>query len=183
MQYMYALCIIGWKSLTRLCSNTESVSDDKDSPHLHAHNCISNSAILNNNCFIAKWFVRMFTSEENGIINELSHSSSVTGSNRFMRFQTCDKRWAGALLGVKCCCSFMWKPSSNSHSVFELAKYFGSLATFWFSTFVMIFSTTRHVHAIPTYRVYHMEKFSVQTDINFQCWKCEHVQALKLCAR
>jgi len=64
----------------------------------------------------------MFTSEENGIINELSHSSSVTGSNRFMRFQTCDKRWAGALLGVKCCCS-VWKPLWKSQtSPFEEEK-------------------------------------------------------------
>ena len=44
--------------------------DAEDSPHLYAHNRISNSAILNNNCFIAKWFVRMRTSEENGVANE-----------------------------------------------------------------------------------------------------------------
>jgi len=52
---MYA--VLAKESLTRLCSNTESTMDAKDSPYLHAHNHISNSAILNNNCFIAKWFV------------------------------------------------------------------------------------------------------------------------------
>ena len=30
-------------------------------------------------------------------------------------------------------------------SCFELAKHFGSQATFWFSTFAMLFCTTRRV--------------------------------------
>ena len=48
-------------ALTRLCSNTESTMDAQDSPYLLAHSHISNSnsAILNNNCFVAKWFVYM----------------------------------------------------------------------------------------------------------------------------
>jgi len=44
--------------------------DAKDSPCLHAHNRISNSKILNNNCFIANWFVRMRTIFENVVANE-----------------------------------------------------------------------------------------------------------------
>ena len=44
-------------------------NDDKDSPSLHAHNRISN-AILNNNCFVARWFVRMHAREVLHCINE-----------------------------------------------------------------------------------------------------------------
>ena len=67
----YAAVLVA-ESLTMLCTNTESTMDDKDSPCLRAHivNRISNSAILNNNCFIAKWFVRMCTNFENGVANE-----------------------------------------------------------------------------------------------------------------
>jgi len=54
----------------RLSSNIDSTVDAKDSPCLHACNHISNSTILNNNCFIAKVFVRMHTIFENGIANE-----------------------------------------------------------------------------------------------------------------
>jgi len=36
-----------------LCSNTESTMSAEDSPCLHAHNRISNSAILNNN----QWWI------------------------------------------------------------------------------------------------------------------------------
>jgi len=47
--------ILAEESLTRLCSNIESTMDAKDSSCLHAHNhIISNSVILNKNCFIAK---------------------------------------------------------------------------------------------------------------------------------
>ena len=58
------------EELTRLCLNTESWSsmDDKDSPCPHAHNHNQNSEILINNCFFAKWFVCMHTSEENEAI-------------------------------------------------------------------------------------------------------------------
>ena len=66
---MYA--VLAEESLTRPCSNTESTMNAKDSPCLHAHNLISNSAILNNNCFVAKWFVCMRTSFENGVCNVL----------------------------------------------------------------------------------------------------------------
>ena len=63
---MYA--VLAEESLTRFCSTTESTMDAKDSLCLHAHNRISNSAILNNNFFIAKWFVCMCLG--NGIANE-----------------------------------------------------------------------------------------------------------------
>jgi len=74
---MYA--VLAEESLTRLFSNTESTVDAKNSPYLHAHNCISNSTILNNNCFIAN-------------------------SNHLVRLQGCEKlkQWAGALLSVIC---------------------------------------------------------------------------------
>jgi len=39
--------VLAKELLTRLCSNTKSTMDDKGSPCLYAHNCISNSAILN----------------------------------------------------------------------------------------------------------------------------------------
>jgi len=65
---MYA--VLAEESLTRLCSNTESTMDAKDSPCLHAHNHISNSAILNDACFVAKGFVCIHTSKENGMVNE-----------------------------------------------------------------------------------------------------------------
>ena len=41
---MYA--VLTEESFTRLCSNTKSTMDDKDSPCPHAHNRISNSAII-----------------------------------------------------------------------------------------------------------------------------------------
>ena len=44
--------------------------DTQDSPCLYPHNHISNSAILNNICFVAKWFVCMRTNFENGVANE-----------------------------------------------------------------------------------------------------------------
>jgi len=47
---MYA--VLAEELLTRLCSNTESTMDDKNSPCLHAHNRISNSAILSTNNFL-----------------------------------------------------------------------------------------------------------------------------------
>ena len=56
--------------LTRLSSNIESTMDAKDSPCLHEQNRISNSTILNNNCFVVKWFVCMCTIFENGASNE-----------------------------------------------------------------------------------------------------------------
>jgi len=49
---MYA--VLAEQLWTRLCSNTKSTLDDLDSLCLHAHNHISNSAILNNNRFVAK---------------------------------------------------------------------------------------------------------------------------------
>jgi len=49
---MYA--VMAEESLTKLGSNTESTMDAKDSLCLHAHNCISNLAISNNNYFVAK---------------------------------------------------------------------------------------------------------------------------------
>ena len=68
-------CSIGWRitdQAGRLSLNTVSTMNAKarDSPCLHAHNHISNSTILNNNCFVAKWFVCMRTIFENGIANE-----------------------------------------------------------------------------------------------------------------
>ena len=49
---MYA--VLAEESLTRLSSNVESLVDAKDSSCLHVHNhIISNSVILNKNCFVA----------------------------------------------------------------------------------------------------------------------------------
>jgi len=33
--------------------------DAKNSPCVHTHNHISNSTIINDNCFTAKWFMRI----------------------------------------------------------------------------------------------------------------------------
>ena len=63
--------VLAEESLTRLSLSTESAMNAKDSPCLHEHNpYISNSTILNNNCFVPKWFVCMCTTFENGIANE-----------------------------------------------------------------------------------------------------------------
>ena len=71
-----------------------------------------------------------------------------------VRIASCDfkpgkKGWAGALLSEKCC-GFAWKPSWKSHANYELARlkkkkkkrHFDPLATFWFGTFAVLFSTT-----------------------------------------
>ena len=144
---MYA--VLAKESLTSLCSNTESTMDTKDSPCLHAHNHISNSAILNN-CFVAlctcvkfwKWH-RLW-----------SHSCSVTGLNCLMRVQSCEKvmGWCTAQCKMLLfCAKTVVKESRN----FELAhlkkKKKKERKTFWLSSNFLVqyfhnaFTATRHV--------------------------------------
>ena len=52
---MYA--VLAEESLTRFPSITESTMNAKDSPCLRAYNLISNSTILNNNCFVVLMLV------------------------------------------------------------------------------------------------------------------------------
>ena len=86
----------------------------KTAPHLHVHNCISNSANLGL-CFLAKCFVRMHSSEENGIAKEaIVVEWLVSSASR--NFEVVKKWWAGALLGVKCCC-FVQKLSWKCHAI------------------------------------------------------------------
>jgi len=148
---MYAA--LAEESLTRLCSNAESTIHAKDSPCLHAHNNISNSELLNNNCFVAKWIVHMCTSFENGVTYEaivLQWLVQTTSRD----FRVLKKWWADALLKVKVkCCCFCAETIVKESPSFELArlnkkkkeKHFGHLVTFRFGTFTMLFHTTRHV--------------------------------------
>jgi len=91
--------VLAEESLTRLCSNTESTMDAKDPPCHHAHNRTFNSTILNNNCFIAKWFVCMRTNFENGIANEAIVLLWLVWTASW-DFKVVKKQWAGALLSV-----------------------------------------------------------------------------------
>ena len=99
--------------------------------------------------FVAKWSVRMRTREEKWR-HKGSHSSSVSGSYRPVWLQTwkkamgwCTAQWKMLL--------FYAKTTVKESRKFELArlkkkkmkeKHFGRLATFWFSTFAMLFSAT-----------------------------------------
>ena len=135
------LCNIGWRIIdqTRLSSNTP--------PHT---NSISNSAILRNNLyFVTKWFVRLHTREEKWR-RKGSHSSSVSGSNRLVWFQTWKKAmgWCTAQWKMLLFCA---KSIAKESCKFELArlkkkkkkeKHFGRLVTFWFGTFATLFSAT-----------------------------------------
>ena len=114
---MYA--VLPEESLTRLCWNTESTINAKDSPCLHAHNCISNSAILNNNC-IVKWFVRMCTSFENGIINETIVVQWAVRT-ALWDFKVVKKHGLVHCLVWNLLINFVWKPLWNSHAIFEVA--------------------------------------------------------------
>ena len=110
----------------------ESQAFFKHSPHT---NCISNSAILRNNYILLLSDLCTCVHVKKKWRRTGSHSSSVSGSNCLVRLQIFKKkRWAGALLGGKCCC-FVWKPSWKSHTNL-------CLVTFWFGTFTMLFSAT-----------------------------------------
>ena len=126
--------------------------DAKDSPCLHARTIFK--------VIIVSLLSDFCACVENGVVNE-AISSSVTGSNCYMRLQTCENvmGWCTAVR----CCFFAWKQFWKSYS-FELAhlkkrkkkkekkkerkkerkkekerkeekqKYYGYLVTFWFST-------------------------------------------------
>ena len=75
-----------------------------------------------------------------------SHSSSVTSSNQLVRLQV-KKRWAGALLSVKCWCFVQKRLSTQfwtSQSEQE-ENHFGLQVTFWFGMFAMLFWATGRV--------------------------------------
>ena len=94
----------------RICSNTKSTIDDKDSPISIHTNHISNSAILSNNCFI-EFFMCMCTGEENGIANEAIVLQWPVWSTT-QDFKVVKKQWAGTLLRIKRCCfvrKWLWK--------------------------------------------------------------------------
>jgi len=118
LQYMYA--VLAEASLTRISSNTESTMDAR-LPRLHAHNhIISNSVILNNNCFIAKWLrarLQVFWKWH----CSWSHSSSVTGSNHLIRLQNCEKAmgWCTAEYEMRLFCA---KTIAKESHNFELAR-------------------------------------------------------------
>ena len=123
----------------------ESLTFFKHSQHT---NCISNSAILRNNYILLLSDLCACVHVKKTWHRQGSHSSSVSGSNRLVWLQTWKKWWAGALLSEKFCAKTIVKESRK----FELAhlkkkkkkkeKYFGHLATVWFSTFAMLFSAT-----------------------------------------
>ena len=74
----------------------------------------------------------MPASEEIG--HNWSHSSSLKGLTTLWDFKVVKKWWGGALISVNCCC-FVWKPSWESHAIFELArlkKKMGIWQKFWF---------------------------------------------------
>ena len=78
---------------------------------LHAHNHIS-SAILNNNCVVTKWFVRMRTSEENGIIGIVNQERMKRTtfwpslvwylSDAFLCHWVCSPSWKHSVPCYKC---------------------------------------------------------------------------------
>ena len=118
----------------------------KHSPHT---NSISNSAILHNNYISLLSDLCTCVHIKKQWRRKGSHSSSVSGSNRFVWLQTwkktmgwCTAQWKMLLF----CAKTIMKVSCK----FELArlkkkkkeKHFGRLVTFGFGTFVMLFSTT-----------------------------------------
>ena len=91
----------------------ESQAFFKHSPHT---NSISNSAILHNNYISWLSDLCACVHVKKKWHRKGSHSSSVSGSNRLVWLQTWKKRWAGALLSVKCCCfvqTTLWKSHAN----------------------------------------------------------------------
>ena len=88
------------------CSNTKSTRDTKDSSCLHTHSIISNSAILNNNCFTAKCFVCM--TQQCGVYADRASALSVADRN--LRRSLLD--WNGWRLSD----NGWWSSISESHS-------------------------------------------------------------------
>ena len=82
---MYA--VLAEELLTRLCSNTESTTDDKRLPCLHKHNRISN--LSNNHVLLVSDLCACV--QMNKMVSQWSHSSSVTRLNHLMRLQSCEK--------------------------------------------------------------------------------------------
>ena len=138
------LCSIGW----RITGFLQTL--------LHT-NCISNSVILRKNYISI--CAHAYTWRKNGVVKE-AIVASVSGSNRLMWLQTCEKvmGWCTAQWKMLLFCA---KTIVKESCKFELArlkkkkkkkekkkkkkkkeKHFDHLVTFWFSTFVMLFSTT-----------------------------------------
>ena len=127
----------------------ESLTDQALFKH-SLHNCISNSAILQNNyiSLLSDLCACIHVKKKLKWSCKGSHSSSVSSSNCLVRLQTSIKK-------AMCWCTALWKVLlfcaksivKESHK-FELGrqrrrrrkkeKHFGRLATFWFGTFAML---------------------------------------------
>jgi len=76
-----------------------------------------------------------------------SHNSWVGGVKHLVSFEVAKKRWGHTLFSVKCC-YFVRKSSWESHEPVWKEKeqeLIWSFITFWFSSFVMMFCTTRRL--------------------------------------
>ena len=117
---------------------------------LPTHNSISNSAILCNNYILLLSDLCACVHVKKKWCRKGSHSSSVSGSNHFVWLQTWKiaMGWCTAQLNMLLFCAktivkesrkYWTSPSEEEE---EQQQHFGHLATFWFGTFVMLFSAT-----------------------------------------
>jgi len=141
------VCNIGWRIIDQALF--KHWVDAKDSLCVHAHiiqqSWIIIVSLINDLCAC------MRTSFENGITNE----DTVLQWPVWIALWDFKKRWAGALLSVKCCCLCenhhdrvmqFWTSPSEDEKEEEEEEERGCLVTFWFSTFVMFCASGCVVH-------------------------------------
>jgi len=100
--FLRDVCSIGLKVVDQALFKHWVNNGCQNSPCLHAHNCISNSAIRRTN---------FENGDANGAIVVLCLVWTTSWNFKFV-----EKWWADALLNVKCCCSVQ-KPLWKSHAI------------------------------------------------------------------